>query len=78
MKQRFIPLEKQSKRKRREHHAAQRVGWGGLNPATRKTTHSKTYNRKKSGQWFEKEPLSGFCLLSMLFGLSDVGDYYAP
>ena len=60
MKQQFIPLEKQSKRKQREYHATRRNDWGGLNPVTRKPPNPKAYNRKKSGQWFDHEPLPGF------------------
>ena len=49
MKEKFIPLAKQSKRKQREYHAARRGDWGGLNPVTRKPPDPKVYNRKKSG-----------------------------
>jgi hypothetical protein len=48
MKQKFIPLDKRTKQKQREHHAIQRNGWGGLNPVTRKTGNAKAYDRKKS------------------------------
>ena len=60
MKQRYVPLEKRSKQKRKEHFAAKRGDWGGLNPVTRKSPNPKAYNRKKSGQWCDYEPLSGF------------------
>ena len=50
MKQKFIPLDKLSKRKRKEYHEAKRRNWGGFNPVTRKTANIKVYNRKKSGQ----------------------------
>jgi len=48
MKQKFIPLEKQSKRKQKEWHAAQRKDWGNFSPVTRKVENGKGYNRKKS------------------------------
>jgi len=52
MKQKFIPLEKQSKRKQKERHAAQRRDWGNINPVTRKVENAKAYNRKKSKRWW--------------------------
>jgi len=48
MKQRYVPLDKQSKRKQKEHHAKQRGDWGSINPITRKIENGKAYNRKKS------------------------------
>ena len=50
MKQKFVPLDKLSKRKQKEHHAMQRRDWGSFNPATKKTENGKAYNRKKSKQ----------------------------
>ena len=56
-KPKFIPLNKQSKRKQREYHANQRQGWGSINPATKSVENGKAYNRKKSKQWRnEHEP----------------------
>jgi len=52
MKQKIVPLSKQSKRKRKEHYAAQRKGWGNVNPVTRKAPNVKLYNRKKSKQQY--------------------------
>jgi len=57
MKQKFIPLEKQSKRKQKESHSQQRRDWGTLNPATKKAENGKAYNRKKIQQRrYEYEP----------------------
>jgi len=64
MKQKYVPLDKQSKRKRREFFAAQRMSWGEINPVTRTTRNEKAYDRKKSEQWHDDEPLFGFCFLS--------------
>ena len=50
MKQQYIPLEKQSKRKQKEFHQTQRRDWGSFSPITRKTENGKAYNRKKSKQ----------------------------
>ena len=63
MKQKYVPLDKLSKRKKQEYYAAYRKDWGELNPVTRKTPNPKAYKRKKSGQRYEHEPLSEFYLL---------------
>ena len=60
MKQRYVPLEKRSKRERKAHFAAHRGSWGELNPVTRKAPNPKAYDRKKSGQRYEHEPPAGF------------------
>ena len=60
MKQQYIPLEKQSKRKQREYFASRRGSWGNVNPVTRKPPNPKAYSRKKSGQRYEHEPMPGF------------------
>ena len=51
--ERFIPLEKRSKKKQREQAAKKRGSWGGLNPVTRKPENPKAYNRKKARNWRE-------------------------
>jgi len=60
MKQKYIPLEKQSKRKQKEFNQLQRRDWGVLNPVTRKVSNNKAYNRKKSEWRREYEPPFGF------------------
>ena len=61
-KQKFVPLEKQSKRQQKEYYSSRRKNWGELNPVTRTTPNPKAYKRKKSGQRYEHEPLPGFLL----------------
>lgn len=57
MKQKYIPLEKKSKREQKMYHALQRRDWGTLDPLTKKAENGKAYNRKKSKQrWHEFEP----------------------
>ena len=56
MKQKFVPLSKQSKRKRKEHHASSRKDWGTVSPVTKKLPNAKAYCRKKSKQRYEHEP----------------------
>ena len=70
MKNQFIPLEKQSKRKQREYNTSRRKDWGGLNPVTRKPPNPKAYNRKKSGQRYEHEPSPGFQFFTQLLILN--------
>lgn len=45
--EKFIPLEKMSKKKQREFYKAQRRGWGGISPVTRREKDPKAYNRAK-------------------------------
>lgn len=45
---RFVELEKQSKRQQKEHHAAQRGSWNGVNPVSRIIPNKKAYDRKRT------------------------------
>jgi len=65
MKQKYVPLEKRSKREQKDYHATHRRDWGKINPATKKIENAKAYNRKKSKQrWNEFEPcLDFFCYI---------------
>ncbi|MCL2427472.1 MAG: hypothetical protein FWD05_14190 [Oscillospiraceae bacterium] len=68
MKQRYIPLDKRSKREQKEYFAARRGSWGDVNPVTRKPPNPKAYKRRKSGQRYEHEPLIGFfVVIKLLF-----------
>ena len=58
MNQQYVPLDKRTKRKRKEHHNMNRRDWGGINPVTKVKPNDKIYNRKRKGQWSEYEPLS--------------------
>ena len=49
--EKFIPYEKLSKKKKREHDLKQRHTWGCLNPVTRNTANPKAYNRQKARRW---------------------------
>ncbi|MCL2349925.1 MAG: hypothetical protein FWC67_00450 [Defluviitaleaceae bacterium] len=48
MKQKFVPLSKQSKRSQKEYHKNLRQDWGSISPVTKKAPNGKAYNRKKS------------------------------
>ncbi|MCL2528599.1 MAG: hypothetical protein FWE42_09310 [Defluviitaleaceae bacterium] len=60
MKQKYVPLDKRSKKKQKEYHEMQRRSWGEFSPLTRKTANLKAYNRKKSERWQEYQPRSDF------------------
>ncbi len=56
----YVPIEKRSKKAKRELAKARRGTWGALNPVTRKPANPKAYNRKKArheGEFFD----GGFC-----------------
>ena len=56
----YVSLDKRSKKAQREYHAKQRRTWGDLNPVTRSVPSGKTYNRKKEKQRIGKEFRNGF------------------
>ena len=60
MTQKYVPLDKRSKKKQREFNDKQRRDWGQFSPVTRKVTNQKVYNRKKSERRYEYEPSVGF------------------
>lgn len=47
MADKFVPLEKMSKKDRREFYSKRRRDWNGLNPVTRTADESKKYNRAR-------------------------------
>ena len=51
MKQKYVPLEKRSKKQQKEFHAAQRKTWGNISPVTKSVPSAKLYNKKKARQW---------------------------
>ena len=56
----YVSLDKRSKKAQREYHAKQRRTWGEVNPVTRSVPSGKTYNRKKEKQRIGKEFRNGF------------------
>ncbi|MCI7234240.1 MAG: hypothetical protein MR546_10075 [Oscillospiraceae bacterium] len=47
MSDKFVPLEKMSKKDRREFYSKRRRDWNGLNPVTRTADGHKKYNRAR-------------------------------
>ena len=61
MKQKYVPLEKRSKKQQRKFHSQQRKNWGDISPVTKKIQNAKAYNRKKARQRdYSYDPMSGF------------------
>ena len=48
--EKFIPINKKSKKAQKEYYAKKRNTWGELNPVTRTIPNGKGYNRKKMKQ----------------------------
>ena len=48
--EKFIPINKKSKKAQKEYYAKKRNTWGELNPMTRTMPNDKGYNRKKLKQ----------------------------
>ena len=44
---RYVPINKRSKREQKEFYFTQRNTWNGLNPVTRTVPNGKGYNRNK-------------------------------
>ena len=69
----YVSLDKRSKKAQREYHAKQRRTWGELNPVTRSVPSGKAYNRKKEKQRTGREFSNGFdagllfCKLQVVF-----------
>lgn len=45
--EKFVPLEKQSKKAQVEYHKKRRNTWGTMSPVTRTVPNAKAYDRKK-------------------------------
>jgi len=68
----YIPLNKKSKKEQKKFHAAQRRSWNGLNPVTRTVPNGKGYNRnrvkdeaRKNSRDFRNEEPAVFYLVSI-------------
>ena len=48
--ERFVPLEKMSKKEKRAHYAEKRGNWNGVNPVTKVVPGGKSYSRTKQKQ----------------------------
>ena len=65
--EKYIPIEKRSKKEKQALAKERRGTWGVLNPVTRKPANPKAYSRKKFRH--EKEPFDGGIFFMTLFPL---------
>ena len=52
--EKFIPINKKSKKAQKENYAKKRNTWGELNPMMRTMPNGKGYNRKKIKQEYRR------------------------
>lgn len=50
MRQKYVTLDKRTKKQQKEFYSSLRGTWGELNPITRKPKNSKAYDRAKEKQ----------------------------
>ena len=68
--EKFVSLDKRSKKAKKAYYAEHRNTWGELNPVTRSVQSGKSYNRKKDKQALRrtgKEFRDGFGTGSFLY-----------
>lgn len=56
---RFIPLNKQTKKRQKVYHSAQRGTWGAVQPVTRIVRSRKAYDRSKTRRDCRRETMEG-------------------
>ena len=56
----FVSLDKRSKKAQKEYYSRHRCTWGKLNPVTKSVPSGKTYNRKKDKKRIGREFRDGF------------------
>ncbi len=47
MRQKYVTLDKRTKKQQKEFYSSLRSSWGELNPVTRKVKNGKAYDRAK-------------------------------
>ena len=55
--ERYIPVDKLSKKQKKAYYAAKRGSWNGVNPVSRQVPSKKIYNRKQAKHWREEDAL---------------------
>jgi hypothetical protein len=58
--EKYVPLEKRSKKEQRAWHAARRGSWNGVKPVTRIVPNKKHYDRKKQRRELPPDAVSVF------------------
>ena len=66
----FVTVDKRSKKAQKEYYSQRRHTWGELNPVTRSVPSGKTYNRKKekkrAGREFRDDLGAGSFAVSLM------------
>lgn len=63
--ERYIPVDKLSKKQKKAYYAAKRGSWNGVNPVSRQVPSKKIYNRKQAKHWREEDALPVFIWFGM-------------
>ncbi len=58
--ERYIPVDKLSKKQKKAYYAARRGSWNGVNPVSRQVPSKKIYNRKQAKHWRDEDALPVF------------------
>ena len=60
--ERYIPVDKLSKKQTKAYYAARRGSWNGVKPVSRQVPSKKIYNRKQAKHWRDEDALPVFNL----------------
>ena len=67
--ERYIPVDKLSKKQKKAYYAARRGSWNGVIPVSRQVPSKKIYNRKQAKHWRDEDALPVFHHIKMaLYG----------
>ena len=55
--ERYIPVDKLSKKQKKAYYAMRRGSWNGVNPVSRQVPSKKIYNRKQAKHWRDEDAL---------------------
>ncbi len=58
--ERYIPVDKLSKKQKKAYYAARRGSWNGVIPVSRQVPSKKIYNRKQAKHWRDEDALPVF------------------
>ena len=58
--ERYIPVDKLSKKQKKAYYAARRGSWNGVIPVSRQVPSKKIYNRKQATHWRDEDALPVF------------------
>ena len=61
--EKYVPLEKRSKKEQKAYHAQQRGSWNGVNPVTRVVPNKKVYDRKRAKARRDDPDVRPLCFL---------------